>query len=141
GWLRPWRDDQRRGGSLRSKDIAGEMLPDLLSHKWHERVPEPQRVIPRGAPGLRRAERRSALAELRLRPLQIPVPLLRPAEVEDLPARLTELEALHQPCDLTREALRPADDPAVGERLGLKRVQRGNVCLHRRRLADDETRR
>ena len=67
------------------------------------------------------------VAQLRLGDLQIPVAVLRPEEVVDLPTRLAELVVLHQPRDLACEALRPAEDPAVGQRLRLQRLQRGNA--------------
>ena len=79
------------------------MLPDLFRHERHEGMQQPQRAVQHRAQDLRRALGLRGVAQLDLGDLQIPVAVLRPDEVVDLPPRLAELVLVDQPRGLDGE--------------------------------------
>ena len=109
-----------------------QVLPDLLGHERHERVEQPQRAFQRVGERRRTAPSPSSSPQAHLGDLEVPVAILRPEEVVDLPPRLAELIVLHQPRDLGVEACSPAENPAVGERhCGLRAARRAAVGIAR----------
>src|SRR5579862_9960336 len=87
-----------------------------------------QRLIENTAQNLRRSLALRLVAQLCLGDLDIPVAVFRPEEVIDLAACLAKLIVVNQARDLADQSRAAADDPAVGQRLGLKSAQRRNAA-------------